>query len=389
MSLRRIAVVTGSRADYGGLGPLLDALDPTSDLRLLVTGMHLSPEFGQSVDEVTADGRAIAARIPSLVPGDTGAAIASSIGRAVSGFADELDRQRPDILVVYGDRHESFAAVCAAVPLRIPVAHIGGGENTIAVTTDVAYRAAMSKLSHLHFVSIPDYRDKVLRMGEEPWRIHVVGALAVDNVRTTPVLAWPGLATDLGLEAARATVVVTYHPVTMSPLAAQSELAALLEAISRLPDIQFVFTYPGADAGYAEIVQAIESYCAKNPKQHAQVVRNLGAVRYVNLLRNARAMLGNSSSGILEAPSIGLAVVNVGSRQADRVRARNVIDIPDVTADAIESNLRRALAQPRPAPDATYGDGHAADRIVNVLIQAPIDDALLRKELAYQVTAPS
>lgn len=347
---------------------------------VLVTGMHLAPEFGNTIAEVERDGWNIAARIESLVTGGGDVSISASIGKTVSGFAEALGRLRPELLVVYGDRHEILGAVCAAVPLRVPVAHVGGGENTRTVTTDVAYRAAISKLSHVHFVSVPEYKAKLVRMGEDPDRVHVVGSLAVDNVMRAEVIPWPVLTKDLGLEPARQTVVVTYHPVTMSPSTAGVEVAALMNAIQRFPDVQFVFTYPGADAGYAEIVSAIEGYCVDHA--NATLVRSLGSSRYVSLLRGAAAMLGNSSSGILEAPSLGLPVVNVGSRQEDRVKPANVIDVtidPERIADA----LRYALSKTERTPDRTYGDGRTAPRIANVLSALALGDQLLIKETAF------
>lgn len=380
-----MAIVTGSRADFGALVPLLRASAGRLDVRLLVTGAHLAPVFGGSLDSIEREGWRVAARIDSLILGGTEKSISESIGRGVVGFADALSRDRPDLLLVYGDRHEMLAAACAATPLRVPIAHVGGGENTCVVTTDVAYRAAITKLSHIHFVSVMEYRRKILRMGEEPSRIHVVGSLGVDSVMATPQLDWTELARDLELDPGRATVVLTYHPLTMRPQSTHEELAELLRALDAFPELQLVFTYPGADAGYSEIISSIESF--RESHDNARVVKNLGSVRYVNLLRHARALVGNSSSGLIEAPSLGIPVVNVGHRQDDRIIAENVLMVPGEQS-LIERALHRALADTQfisKARAATnpFGDGHAAERITRVLADLPLDEALLEKETAF------
>ena len=294
MMRRRAAVVTGSRADYGSLRPLVETLRSVMTVELLVSGMHLSGAFGASVREVEADGFPVAARIHTLVDGQTDTAIAESIGLATCSFGRELSTLRPDVLILFGDRHEMFAAACAAIPLRIRIAHIGGGENTVVVSTDVTYRAAMTKMSHLHFVSTEPYRQKVLAMGEESWRIHVVGALGIDAIKRTNPIPRPELEAELGLRPNRPIVVVTYHPVTMTPDSTHAEIAVVLSALESFADIEFVFTYPGADASYADIVDAIELFAAGHPNAH--IARSLGSQRYLSLLAYAKAMVGNSST---------------------------------------------------------------------------------------------
>jgi UDP-hydrolysing UDP-N-acetyl-D-glucosamine 2-epimerase len=366
------------------LRPLISNLKDRVDLRIIVAGSHLSEEFGLSVSEVEQDGLPIYARIETLVPGGDDSSIAASIGVAVQGFAQELARLRPDLLVLFGDRHEAFAAASASVPLRIPIAHIGGGENTVTVTTDVVYRAAITKMSHLHFVATDDYRDKVLAMGEERWRVNVVGALGVDVISKVESVSKDDLFRDLQLDTTRKLVVVTYHPVTMGPEHANDEIAALVRALERSPDLQLVFTYPGADAGYRSVIAAVERFAAQRP--NVRVVRSLGSSRYVSLLRAADAMVGNSSSGVIEAPALGLPVVNIGTRQDGRPHAENVLDVP-CEVGAIASALRTVLedtnfiAHAR-ATRSLFGDGHASQRIADVIVNQPLDGLLLKETAA-------
>jgi GDP/UDP-N,N'-diacetylbacillosamine 2-epimerase (hydrolysing) len=353
------------------------------DLRVIIAGSHLSEDFGSSVAEVERDGVPVEARIMTLVEGGSDTSIASSIGLAVQGFAQELTRIRPDLLILFGDRHETFAAASASVPLRIPIAHIGGGENTVATTTDVIYRAAITKMSHLHFVATSDYRDEVLAMGEERWRVYVVGALGVDAIAGVRPISKDELFRELRLDPTRKLVVVTYHPVTMDPDHAGEEIATLLRALERSSDCQLVFTYPGADAGYPSIIAAVERFAEQQPR--ASVVKSLGSVRYLSLLRVADAMVGNSSSGVIEAPSLGLPVLNIGPRQDGRLHTENVLDVPceeSAIVLALQTVLedKSFIARAR-ATQSPFGDGRASQRIAEVLIHHPLD-RLLRKETA-------
>ena len=384
--MRRVAVVTGSRADYGYLHPVLTAIKdhPQLDLQLLVTGMHLSPQYGSSVQDIEADGFRPAARVYSLLAGDSEEAVSQSVGLGVMGFAQALQRLGPDILVIFGDRFESFAAAAAAVPFRIPIAHIGGGENTVATTIDVTYRAAMTKMSHLHFVSIEPYRRKLLAMGEEDWRIHVVGSPTLDYIHRTPLLSREALSERLGLDLSLPTAVVTYHPVTMEdPEGLGRQVDQLLAALDRFPDLQWVMTYPNADTRNGDIVERLQAYARRNPR--ARLFKNLGSTVYLSLLSHAALMIGNSSSGIIEAPSFRLPVVNIGDRQVDRLRAGNVIDVGYSTDDIVRG-IYRALDPAFRAGLADlvnpYGDGRTGERIAEILAGVPLDRRLLVKEMA-------
>ncbi|HEX6987964.1 MAG TPA: UDP-N-acetylglucosamine 2-epimerase [Bacillota bacterium] len=386
MKRRRIAVVTGSRADYGHLYPVLRAMDAHDalELQVIVTGMHLAAAYGLSVREIEGDGFVPAARVNALLASDSEQALSQSVGLGVLGFAEAYERLRPEIVVLFGDRFEMFAAAAAAAPFRVPLAHIGGGENTVAVTIDVVYRAAMTKMSHLHFVAVEPYRRKLLAMGEEDWRIHVVGSPTLDYIRQAPLLSREELARRLDLDPQRPVAVVTYHPVTMEdPEDLGRQVDRLLEALDRFPHLQPVMTYPNADTRNADVVQRLEAYARRNPR--ARLFRNLGSTVYLSLLSHAAVMVGNSSSGIIEAPSFRLPVVNIGTRQADRLRAANVIDVGHST-DEIVTGIRRGLDPVFRAAlaglDNPYGDGHAGERVAEILARVPLDRRLLIKETA-------
>jgi len=386
MAPRRIAVVTGSRADYGYLLPVLRAIDehPGLQLQVLVTGMHLSSHYGLSLNEILNDGFAIAATVHALLASDTPEAISHSVGLGIHGFARAYEQLKPDLIVVFGDRFEMFAAAVAAVPFRIPLAHIGGGENTINTTIDVAYRAAMTKLSHVHFVSIQAYAEKILDMGEEPWRVHVVGSPTIDYILSMDDVPTETLANELQLDFSKPVAIVTYHPTTMEdPSLLGSHVETVLDALASFPDLQQVITFPNADTGNSVIVQLLQDYQRSHP--NVRLVRNLGSRRYISLLRRATLMVGNSSSGIIEAPSFRLPVVNIGNRQAGRVRAANVIDVPH-SADAIRAAIRQAMSAAfrESLRDLTnpYGDGQTGRRIASILAEIPLDDRLLIKEMA-------
>lgn len=381
--MRTIAVVTGSRADYGSYVPVLRRIDAEPGLRLsvLVTGAHLASEFGLTVRAIEEHGFPIGARVPTLVTSDAPEGIATSTALGVLGFAQVFAAARPTILLVLGDRYEMLAAVLAAVPFTIPVAHVHGGEITEGAIDDVL-RHAITKLSHLHFVATDRYRDRVLALGEEPWRITISGAPGLDNLRLMEPLPSADLEALIGLPLEPAPLLVTFHPVTMEYADTSRQVSELLSALDRI-ERPIVFTYPGADTAARSVVQAIEAFTKK--RADARLLTSLGTRAYFSLMRRAAAMVGNSSSGIIEAASFRLPVVDVGSRQGGRLRPANVIHA-ESDRQAIAAALERALSPVfrRSLGDLRnpYGDGHAADRIVDVLLTVPLDDRLLRKRAA-------
>lgn len=377
--MRTVGVVTGTRADYGIYRPVLRQMERTGlSFELYVCGMHLAREFGHSVDAIERDGFPIAERIETLLAGDTPEAIATSIGLGAIGFARMFARRRPDILMLLGDRTEMLSAGTAALPFVIPIAHLHGGELTEGVIDD-AIRHALSKMSHIHFVSAEAYRDRLVRMGENPERVHVTGAPGLDNVHAARRLDDAALAAAIGLPLAPAPLLVTFHPETLDYRNTAAHVAELLSALDGA-NLPAVFTYPNADAQGRTIAGAIEQFAATRP--HCRVVRNLGTDAYLSLMARAAAMVGNSSSGIIEAASFRLPVVNIGDRQRGRLRPANVIDVTPERAP-IEAAIRRAVD---PAFRAAlnglknpYGDGRAAERIVEVLRTAELGPSLIEK----------
>lgn len=378
--MRRVGVVTVARSDYGIYLPVLRSIDadPALHLHLVVAGAHLSQEFGMTVNQIIADGFAVGDRVEMLRTDESPEGIADSIARGVSGFARSFAESRPDILVVLGDRFEMFAAVVAALPFAIPVAHIHGGEVT-AGAIDEALRHSMTKFSHLHFVATADYGRRVAQLGEEPWRIVVSGAPALDHLRSVRLLTAAELEAICGLPMSPAPLVVTFHPATLDAEAPAAQARELLAALDEA-GLPVVFTQPNADPGARPISALIDEFVASHAT--ARRVDNLGTVAYFSLMAQAAAMVGNSSSGLIEAASFRLPVVNVGVRQAGRTRAANVIDV-ETRREAIRDGIRRAVSPAFRAGLATlvnpFGDGHAAERIVERLTSVSLNQALTMK----------
>ena len=397
---RTIAVVTSSRADYSHLyWPLHDlARHPDVDMKLIVLGAHLAPQFGETVKEIEKDGFPIAARLECLLSSDTDVGMAKTLGVAVLALADLLGQMRPDLLLLIADRYEMLAPASVALTLRIPIAHIEGGEISEGAIDD-AVRNALTKMSHIHFTSTESARARVVAMGEESWRVHRAGAPSLDHLRRSRLLGVTELQERLQINLQRPTVnlqrptvnlqrptvnlqrptvVVAYHPVTIVRDTTQE--ADSLFAALRDVDAQILFCYPNADAGSHALMQRTRDFLAT--RSDARVYVNLEAVTYWSLLRHVALLIGNSSSGIMEAASFALPSVNVGFRQKGRERARNVLDaapeataILDAIAEAMSDEFRASLA----GMTNPYGDGHAAEKIVQVLTTSPLSEELLVK----------
>jgi UDP-N-acetylglucosamine 2-epimerase (non-hydrolysing)/GDP/UDP-N,N'-diacetylbacillosamine 2-epimerase (hydrolysing) len=376
---RTVAVVTSSRADYSHLyWPLHDlARHPDVDLKLIVLGAHLSPQFGDTVKEIEKDGFAIAARLECLLSSDTDVGMAKTLGVAVLALADLLGQMRPDLLLLIADRYEMLAPAAVALTLRIPIAHIEGGEISEGAIDD-AVRNALTKMSHIHFTSTEDARARVVSMGEESWRVHRAGAPSLDHLRRSRLLDLHELQQRLEIDLERPTVLVAYHPVTIARDTTQE--ADSLFAALRAVDAQILFCYPNADAGSHALLERARAFLAS--RGDAKIFVNLEAVTYWSLLRQVEALIGNSSSGIMEAASFALPVVDVGFRQKGRERARNVLDaLPE--ADAILAAITQARSpefrQSLVGMTNPYGDGHAAEKIVQVLTATPLSEELIVK----------
>lgn len=377
--MRTIGIITVSRSDFGIYTPILRAIKTRSDLqlRLYVSGAHLSPTFGLTVNSIEAEGFEIHERIEMLLS-DTPEDVAKSMGLGTIGFAQAFARHRPDLLVALGDRFEMHSAVVAAVPLRIPVAHIHGGELSEGAIDD-ALRHSITKLSHLHFVSTADYARRVIQLGEEPWRVTVSGAPALDNLKTLELLSASELEKQFGLDLSKPFLLATYHPLTIEADQTEVQIRNLLSALDNV-GMPVVFTYPGADAKSHFIIETIEQYAREHSS--AQLAVSLGTRGYFSMMKLAAGMVGNSSSGIIEAASFRLPVVNIGARQGGRLRAENVIDVGSSASEilagikrAIDPNFRAGLANLQ----NPYGDGNAAERIVDRLATVEINQRLLTK----------
>ncbi len=377
---RRIAVVTTSRADYSHLYWVLRDLEahPLIDLRLIATGAHLAQEFGAAVSEIESDGFTIDERVECLLSSDTDVGMAKTIGVATLGLAEVLGRLRPDLLLLIADRYEMLAPASVALALRIPIAHIEGGEVSEGAIDD-AVRNALTKMSHLHFTPTETAKRRVIAMGEEPWRVHRTGAPSLDHLVRSTLVSRDALQQELDITLSDDVILVAYHPVTLAQ-DTLCEIDALFGALERLSG-QVMFCFPNADAGSRALFRRAGAFCDARADAHLFV--NLHPLRYWSLLECASAMLGNSSSGIMESPSLALPCVNVGMRQQGRERAANIIDV-EADADAIIQALERArtedFKQSLTGMVNPYGDGGAAKRIVETIAATELGDRLLIKK---------
>lgn len=379
---RKVCVVTGSRAEYGLLYWLLKEIqaDPALQLQLVVTGMHLSPRFGMTIHQIEADGFVPDARVEMLLSSESAVGIAKSMGLGTIGFAEALDRLHPDILVVLGDRFEIFAAAQAAMLARVPIAHIHGGELTEGLV-DEAIRHSLTKMSHLHFVATDEYRNRVIQLGESPQRVWTVGACGIDAIRRMRLLNRDELSVAIGFDVTSPYFVVTYHPVTLADDQAACGAGALFAALESFPEHKVVVTGVNADTGHGAVSREIEAFAAAHPGRVFSSV-SLGQLRYLSALAHADAVIGNSSSGLIEAPALKVPTVNVGDRQRGRVRAASVIDVGDDQQEIV-AGIARALtpgfrAAIRDA-ECPFGDGHSAEKIVKVLAEWPLQGLLIKQ----------
>ena len=376
---RKIGVVTTSRADYSHLyWPLRElASHPRIQLGVFALGPHLSPQYGNTIAELERDGFPIKAKIECLLNSDTDTGMAKTIGVAILGLADALTAWRPDILLLIADRYEMLAPAAVALALRIPVAHIEGGEISQGAIDDQV-RNAITKMAHIHFTSTETARRRVIAMGEEPWRVHHAGAPSLDHLRRSRLLTRTALEQKLGLELKHPAILCAWHPVTILR-DTNAEADALFDSLAEAPG-QAIFVFPNTDAGSHALIERTRALAATRSDTHIFV--NLDAVTYWSLLAQVDIMLGNSSSGIMEAASFGLPVVNVGMRQQGRERARNVIDVP-ARRDQIVRGLKRALStrfrESLTGMDNPYGNGTAAKTIARVLARAPLENLLIKQ----------
>ncbi len=382
MKKRKICVVTGSRADYGLLRRLLAEIegDSSLSLQLVATGQHLCGEYGLTRSEIEADGFVIDDTV-ELLPSEPGpVGVAQAVGRGVIGFADVYRRLAPDIVVVLGDRYEIFAAAQCAMILRMPVAHIHGGEASEGAIDD-SMRHAITKMSHLHFPAAESYRRRIVRMGEDPRRVFCHGAPGLDDVKTLKMLPRGALEKQLGITLGKPFFLVTYHPATASDNPPARGARSLFEALREFPDATVLLTGQNSDAGSEDVAREMTRFLAKNPGR-AHVATSLGRARYLSAMRHADVVVGNSSSGIIEAPFLKKATVNIGDRQNGRLKATAVIDCAE-DADEIAASIRKALSpafqRSLQSVVSLYGAGDASRKIKNTLKVVKLEGLLQKR----------
>jgi len=374
---RRICVVTGSRADYGLLTYPMRAIanHPQLQLQVAATGMHLAPDLGDTQRQIEADGFTIDARVESLLSGDSAVAVTKSIGLGTIGFADAFDRLQPDIVVLLGDRYEVLAAAQAALIAGVPVAHLCGGDTTEGAF-DEMIRHAITKMAHLHLVTNDQAALRVRQMGEDPAHIHNVGSPGLDAIRHADMLPWAEFWASLPMSPRHRNLLVSIHPATLGG-AGRDDAGALLDALATFDDsMGFLITGSNADTAGRALNTRLKEFAAARP--NACFVQSLGSRRYISAMRHCDALVGNSSSGLYEAPSLGIRTIDIGDRQKGRLRGDSVIWSPGEPT-SIRRAIESALALGRGAFQNPYGDGYASDRIVRVLCEAPSSTDLLRK----------
>ncbi|WP_066055895.1 UDP-N-acetylglucosamine 2-epimerase [Robertmurraya korlensis] len=374
----KISILTATRAEYGLLKPIIKKmnLDSSFDVRVVVTGTHLSPEFGLTFSEIEQDDIKIDKKIEILLSSDTPVAIAKSMGLALVSFADYFDELKPDLLVVLGDRYETLAVCTAAMNLRVPIAHLYGGETTEGAI-DESIRHAITKLSYLHFTSTEEYRKRVIQLGEDPSRVFNVGALGIENIHNQTLLNKEELESSINFSLEKPYAIVTYHPVTLDANSSLSQFESLLDACKKFKEMNFIFTKANADVDGRIINQLIDNFIEDN--SNAIAFNSLGMKRYLSALKYGSIVIGNSSSGLIEAPSFGIPTINIGDRQKGRLQAGSVINCEPITSD-IESAISLALSNEfkNRASNVTnpYGDGNTSMKVIST-----IKDYLLNKKI--------
>ncbi len=382
---RKITVITGTRAEYGLLYPVMRAIQdhPELDLSIIATGMHLSPEHGYTITEIENDGFKVDAAVDMLLSNDTGASMAKSLGIGIIGITQALEQINPDIVLLLGDRDEPFAGAIAASQMNIPVAHLHGGDSTSGGCIDESIRHSITKFAHIHFPATEESAERIKKLGEETWRIHTVGAPGLDTILNTELIPKEQLIKQYSLNTNEPLLITIQHPVTTQPENAASEMRTTLEALSEL-GMQTILVYPNSDAGGRSMIEVIKEY------EHLPFLytfKSLPHVEYLSLLNIADALVGNSSSGIIEASSFHLPVVNIGIRQEGRQRTDNVIDVApskEKIIEAINIDLHDETFKQKVNECVNpYGDGRAGLKIAEVLAGIEIDQKLLQKHITY------
>ncbi len=366
---RKICVITGTRAEYGLLRWVMQGLkdDPEFTLQIIVTGMHLSPEFGLTYQAIEQDGFEIDRKVEMLLSSDTPVGIAKSMGLGLIGFADALNDLQPDLIVVLGDRFEIFSVVSAALIARIPVAHLHGGEKTEGAF-DEAIRHAITKMSHLHFVAADEYRQRVIQLGEQPDRVFLVGGLGIDNIKRLQLLDRAALEESLDFKLGLKNLLITFHPVTLETSTAENQMNELLLALSDLENTHLIFTLPNADTDGRVLIRMVERFVAQHP--NARAYTSLGQLRYLSCIAQVDGVIGNSSSGLAEVPSFKKGTINIGDRQRGRLQATSVINCEPTKESLVLALKRLYTSDFQSSLKQTvnpYGEGGASEKVIATL----------------------
>ncbi len=380
---KKVCVVTGTRAEYGLLKPLIEKVNQAAELelQLIATGMHLSPEFGLTYKEIERDGYPITAKVEMLLSSDTAVGITKSMGVAMLGFADCFALNQPDLVVILGDRYEMLMAASAAMVAKIPIAHIHGGELTEGII-DEAIRHSITKMSHIHFTATEEYRRRVIQLGEQPQTVYNVGALGIENIRNMKLLDQETLEKQIDFKFSGRTIMVTYHPVTFEDCSSEKQFQDILDVINDHPEWSVIFTKANSDMDGRIINQMIDAYAGNHAKRCAAYT-SLGQLRYLSALQFCSAVVGNSSSGIIEVPSFGIPTVNIGNRQKRRMHAESVINCGNdkVQIDAaIRTALSEDFKQRLTGIGNPYEGEHTSEKMLSVIIQALDDGIDVRKK---------
>ncbi len=377
----KISVITGTRAEYSLLKPLIKLFHLSSDfeLQLIVTGMHLSPEFGLTINEILNDDLPIIRKVENLLSSDSSIGISKSIALGIISFSEIFDNLKPDLILILGDRFEIFSAACAAMAGCFPLAHIHGGEATEGLI-DEAIRHSITKMSHYHFVSTEEYKKRVIQLGEQPCRVFNVGALGIENIKKTKFLEKNELELELDFKFAERNLLITFHPETLEPERCEIHMNNLLKALKKLKNTNLIFTYPNADTSGRKIIKLIKTFCEDN--KNAKAFVSLGQQKYFSCLRYVDAVVGNSSSGLIEVPSFGKGTINIGNRQLGRLKSLSVVDCKPNTSDILKSidyiysedfqnKLKNAVSP--------YGDGNTSTVIFKLIKSFEFKDILKKK----------
>jgi UDP-hydrolysing UDP-N-acetyl-D-glucosamine 2-epimerase len=387
--IKKIAVVTGTRAEYGYLKPLIEKIknNPNFSLMLYVTGMHLIKEYGNTIDEIKKDGFQIKSIVDmEMKENNSLSDLANSIGKGISEFSKIFEKDKPDLLVIFGDRVEPFAAAVSAIVMNIPIAHIHGGDKAFA-DLDNNLRYSLTKLSHIHFPPTEQSKNRILKLGEEEWRVYKVGSLSLDTILNKPLLKKEEMFKKYNIPNKKLMLII-YHPVTTEFKEASMQMRLILDLSNKIAekeDMEIVIIYPNAYPGGFDIIQEIKRLMKENERIH--VFENLPILEYISILANSSVFIGNSSSGIIEAPSLGIPYVCIGTRQQGRERGKNVIDV-DFSESNITSAIDKALhdqeflkeVQKKENP---FGDGKASERIINFLKEIKLNKKLIQKKITY------